>query len=132
MKLKAISELEQQVMEVVWQHPQSSVRDIMNRLTDHKPLAYTTVMTLVQRLYDKGLLIRYEQGKAFVYSAKMSKSTYCKSLAGNFLKNLIGHFGDVGIASFASSIDTLSDTKRDQLLHLLEKHEPPAKHKKNK
>lgn len=132
MKLKPISELEQQVMDVVWQHPGSSVRDIMNRLKDRKELAYTTVMTLLQRLFEKGLLNRHEEGKAFVYSPKMTKSSYCKSLAGNFLKQLIGSFGDVGIASFAKSIDTLSDPKREQLLHLLEKHEDPPKKKKSK
>ena len=53
-----LGELEQVVMEAVWAHPPSTVREIADRMRGDADRAYTTVMTTLDRLHRKGLLRR--------------------------------------------------------------------------
>lgn len=107
-------------MNLVWRHGHCSVRDLVNDLNLIKPVAYTTVLTVIQRLHEKGLVAKRADQKAFVYSARVSKETYSKTLAQSFLKKFIHSFGEIGIASFAHSIDSLSEDERQRLLDLLQ------------
>src|SRR5947209_4098486 len=98
MATKQMSELEQHVMDIIWAHQTCSVREIAEELSKERTIAYTTVLTIAQRLYDKGLVNRKEDGKAHVYLPKISKENYTKTIAKSFVKKFIGSFGDVGIA----------------------------------
>lgn len=74
-------------MEVVWSRGESSVRDVLARLA--RPLAYTTVMTTLDRLYKKDLLNRYKSERAFRYSPRCSRDDWehrrADSLVAGFL-----------------------------------------------
>lgn len=59
--------LERDVMQLAWSRPEVSVRDACERLGS--AVAYTTVMTTMDRLFKKGLLLRRKVGRAFVYRA---------------------------------------------------------------
>lgn len=117
MQQKVLSNLEQQVMDIIWKHKQCTVRNVLQYIK--RDLAYTTVATLLQRLHAKGFVTRRETRNGFIYLAKFSKESYSKNVAQNFLKKFIHSFGDTGIASFAESIDTLPQQKRDYFLKLL-------------
>lgn len=123
MQAKSLSNLEQKVMEIVWKYRECSVRVVHKQLNKRRKLAYTTVATILQRLFDKGLVQRKRQGLAYIYSPKLSKELYSKSLAGSFLHKFINSFGDVAIASFAASIESLPKRKRDYFIKLLEEYE---------
>ncbi|HLW77574.1 MAG TPA: BlaI/MecI/CopY family transcriptional regulator [Bryobacteraceae bacterium] len=71
--------LEQAVMEIVWQRPESSVHHVTELL--ERPLAYTTVMTTLDRLYKKGLLRRGKSDRAFIYSAALTRDEWEKKQA---------------------------------------------------
>jgi predicted transcriptional regulator len=70
----ALGPLEFSVMEVVWKAGMCNVRDVVQQLD--RGLAYTTVMTTMDRLYKKGLLDRIKFERAFVYSARISKDDW--------------------------------------------------------
>jgi predicted transcriptional regulator len=70
----ALGPLEMGVMELLWSRGESSVRDVVEKL--ERPLAYTTVMTTLDRLYKKGLLNRHKTDRAFVYAARMSRAEF--------------------------------------------------------
>jgi predicted transcriptional regulator len=123
MKSTSLGELEQQIMDIVWEQKHCSARDVLTKLKQEKKLAYTTVATILQRLFDKGLLIRKEDKSGYIYSPKLSKAKYSKNIVQSFLKNFINSFGDTAIASFADSIDKLPTQKRDYFLKLLEDHD---------
>ena len=57
--------LESDVLQVLWSKGESSVRDVLEQLD--RPLAYTTVMTTLDRLFKKGLLDRYKAERSFRY-----------------------------------------------------------------
>jgi len=61
-----LGHLESRVMDVLWARGESSVRDVADQL--ERPLAYTTVMTTLDRLFKKGVLARRKTDRAFVYS----------------------------------------------------------------
>jgi len=75
--------LEIAVMEILWTAGESNVHDVARRLD--RPLAYTTVMTTLDRLYKKGLLDRRKADRAFVYAPKFTRSDWERKRAGDFL-----------------------------------------------
>ena len=65
----AAGELERRVLEVLWSDESPiTARDVHTVLAQHRRIAYTTVMTTLVRLWEKGDLRRELRGKAFVYS----------------------------------------------------------------
>jgi len=116
---KQISELESQIMNIVWELKRCSVRDVVDNLKIQKKLAYTTVATILQRLYEKGLVKREEDKLAILYSPKVSKESYSKKIAKVITNNFFDTFGDIGVASFADSIDKLPKEKKKYFLQLL-------------
>lgn len=123
MKSTSLGKLEQQIMDIAWEQKNCSARDVLTELEKEKKLAYTTVATILQRLYDKGLLSRKESTVGHIYSPKVSRENYTKNVAKSFIKNLISSFGDTAIASFADSIDKLPDKKRKYFLEILKEHD---------
>lgn len=124
MKSTTLGGLEQQIMDIVWEDKNCSARDVLTKIEKEKKLAYTTVATILQRLYDKGLLSRKENAAAgHVYSPKVSREKYTKNVANSFLKNFINSFGDTAIASFADSIDKLPEKKRKYFLEILDEYD---------
>jgi predicted transcriptional regulator len=124
MKDVALSVFEQQVMDIVWRRKrQCSIREIFEEIQKERDVAYTTVATMVQRLYDKRLLARREDGKGYVYLPKLTKKSYAKRIARSFFAHFFNAYGDIALASFAESIEDLPEEKRAYLLDLLEQHE---------
>jgi predicted transcriptional regulator len=67
-KLLLLGSLEREVLTLVCENGGGTVRDICNCLS--RPLAYTTVMTTLDRLYKKDLLIRQKEGRGFHYALR--------------------------------------------------------------
>jgi predicted transcriptional regulator len=89
--------LESEVMNAVWAAESPvSVRAIVDALNTGRaePLAYTTVMTVMNRLADKQVLARSPAGRSFVYEATAPDP------AGIAVKNVIRTYGDEAMAHF--------------------------------
>lgn len=121
MSQKTLSPLEQEVMNVIWELKECSIRAVLEKLNQEKRLAYTTVATLLQRLFEKGLVSRISHGTVLSYTPKVSKEMYGKKMARSFIQTFISSFGETAIVSFAESIEKLPKDKKDYLLQLLEK-----------
>jgi predicted transcriptional regulator len=79
--------LEIDVMEAMWKYGASSVREVVGRM--ERKLAYTTVMTTLDRLYKKGLLEREMADRAFVYRAKLSREEWDRRRAGEMMAGFL-------------------------------------------
>jgi BlaI family penicillinase repressor len=64
---------ELEILQIIWEHGSCTVRDVMNLLSSKRPRAYTSVMSLMNVMADKGMLKQKAEGKAFVYSEKISR-----------------------------------------------------------
>ena len=123
MKTKQISDLEQEIMNIVWGLDGCSVRDVLEKVNQTKQLAYTTVATVLQRLYEKGLVKRKEERSIIFYSPKVTKKAYGRNVAQSFVRRFVNSFGDTAIASFAGSVDSLPKDKREYFLKLLDQYD---------
>lgn len=121
MEAKHLGELEQQVMNIVWKYKGCSIRNIVSNIQKKRKIAYTTVATILQRLYEKELVDRKQEKHGYWYFAKISKESYIKNLASSFLRKMTHSFGDLAITSFAETLDSLPNKKKKYLLELLRK-----------
>jgi predicted transcriptional regulator len=67
-----LAPLELECLSVLWPMGEGTVRDIHRALTASRPRAYTTVLTIMDRLEQKGIVTRRKVGKAFHYQARLS------------------------------------------------------------
>ncbi len=75
--------LESAALELIWEFGESSVYDVAGRLD--RPLAYSTVMTTLDRLFKKGLLDRRKVDRAFIYFARFAREDWERKRAGLML-----------------------------------------------
>ena len=79
--------LEQRLLDAVWARGTTTVRELVEGGYDD--LAYTTVMTTLDRLFKKGLLTRSEEGRAFRYEARFSREELQREAAGSAFRQLL-------------------------------------------
>jgi predicted transcriptional regulator len=119
----ALHELEAEIMEEVWRQGETTVKLVMEALNrkTKPPRAYTTYMTVMRRLNDKGLLDRTRSGRHDTYAPRLSREQYQQRRAGAEVRGLVDQFGEVALAQFAKSLSTLDPAKRRQLRRLADK-----------
>jgi predicted transcriptional regulator len=83
----ALGPLEISTMEILWQRGESNVRDVVERL--ERRLAYTTVMTTLDRLFKKGLLDRRKVGRSFAYLPRLSRQEWEEKRAGELVAGFL-------------------------------------------
>ncbi|MBI4038714.1 BlaI/MecI/CopY family transcriptional regulator [Candidatus Daviesbacteria bacterium] len=120
MKAKALSELEQEVMNIVWKCGDCTVRDVLERINMKKKLAYTTVMTIMGRLVDKGVLARKPDGLSYLYYPRISKKNFVAKSVHNIFTTAVTSLGQEAITHFVKEIQKLSPKKRRELLKILD------------
>jgi predicted transcriptional regulator len=118
---KLLGPLEAEVMRVLWQAGEPlTVRGLLGELNSSRrpQLAYTTVMTVMNRLTEKGALRRERRGRGFVYEPTAD------SPAGIAVQNVVRDFGDAAVAQFVDQaradpellgrLERLLDAERDE------------------
>lgn len=125
--------LERDVMKIVWQRAgsnspddkdnrgEASVRDVY--LAFNERLAYTTIMTTLDRLHKKGLLERRKDGRAFLYSPRLSPKEFERSVARDVIDTLLGRGADGVEPVLACIVDAVGEHDRallDELDRLIE------------
>jgi predicted transcriptional regulator len=105
--MKHLGPLEQEVMDLIWSHQRLTVREVLVKLQLQRPIAYTTVMTIMNRLVKKGFLHRDTRGKTFIYSARATQAITVKTLVKQSIENLINQFGEQAVAAFIDEVDQL-------------------------
>ena len=106
-KLKTLVELEEEIMEIIWSNKQASVRSVLLELEKRRKIAYTTVMTVMARLYDKDILKRkMDKSGAFIYIPSKDKKTFLASASEKIIKNFLRQYGDIAVAQFVDVIET--------------------------
>jgi len=76
---------ELEALAVLWERSPLSVREVMEVLNRSRPRAYTSIMSLLNVMTDKGLLTRKPQGRAFVYAPKAGRKKTMRRLLGDLL-----------------------------------------------
>ena len=114
-------------MDVVWDSGEVTVRDVHDVLNKKRRLAYTTVMTTMTRLADKGLLSRVEDHPAHRFSARVSREQYASSTVRSVVDWLVEHFRDPAVSYFIDRVGEDDERMLDALLDAIEQKKGAAK-----
>ncbi len=116
-----LHELEAAIMDIVWgkQLVSFPVSDVLAVLEKQRDIAYTTVMTTVNRLYDKGLLRRERDGKRYLYSPELTRDEFLSSTAREVLEQAVG--GHQAMAMLAEKVSKASVGELDELEALIQR-----------
>ena len=112
MALAALGPLERQVLDETWQRGEVSVRELCVAFGDQ--IAYTTIMTTLDRLYKKRLLDRRKSGRAFIYCPAVSREQLEIGIREDVIEGLLD--GSEGIQPvLACIVDAVSEKDRELL-----------------
>jgi predicted transcriptional regulator len=112
----AFGHLERAVMEIVWRGEPLNVREVQSHLP--RAVAYTTVMTTLDRLFKKGFVDRVRQGRAFVYTARHSRDQVANAVAAGLITGLLQ--GDGSARPLLSNLVDVVAERDEALLDELE------------
>jgi len=118
--LPALHELEAEIMHEVWRQGETNVRLVMEALnrSGPAPRAYTTYMTVMQRLHKKGLLDRARTGRSDTYVPRLSEQEYREGRARAQVAGLVEEYGDVALSHFARALSSVDPAKLRRLRKL--------------
>lgn len=110
-----LGKLERQIMETLWKRGESSVRDILEGLNHLHAPTYSTLITVMNRLSDKGLLERKKSGKTFFYTPVYTKNELLDIVS----KKVIQGISELSLqTTILNFVDHISSKDFEQLDHL--------------
>ena len=113
-KSSTLTDLETDIMNIVWQKKQVTVRNVYEILREIRPLAYTTVLTVLGTLTDKGVVHREMRDRTYIYRPKMSR----KEAISRNLQHVAGKFFEGSARSLAAHMIESEKLSRDELEEL--------------
>ena len=109
----ALGTLERQVLDETWRRGEVTVRDVYRAFDEQ--IAYTTLMTTLDRLFKKQLLDRRKDGRAFLYSPAISEADLQQGITEDVIEGLLGHGAESVEPVLACIVDTVSERDRELL-----------------
>lgn len=102
-----LGELQADVIGVFWRRDSATVRETLDELNAarEQKLAYTTVLTLVSRLWQRNLLKRESEGRGFRYQAARTREQLLGELSDELIDRLLDDFGDIAVARLGERLD---------------------------
>ncbi len=110
-----LGDLQAAVMQIFWRRESATVREVADELNKKRSLAYTTVLTLVSRLYSRGLLEREPEGRGFRYWAAKSRDDFLGELSDQLIDRLFADFGAIGVARLGERLNELGAQEKQRL-----------------
>lgn len=109
-------------MDVVWsrglQH--FAVSEVLAVLEKRREIAYTTVMTTVARLHDKGLLKRKREGKRYLYEVRLTREEFLQQTAREVLQQIGEPAGRESLAFLVDTISAADSEALDELERIID------------
>ncbi len=115
-----LHELERKVMDHLWTLGEGSVREVLQAVnaTSSRELAYTTIMTILQRLDRKQVVKRRREGKTDFYKPAMTRAEYSEARAAAEVGALVENYGEAALVHFARQMNQLDSKRQEQLRRL--------------
>jgi predicted transcriptional regulator len=115
-----LHELEAEIMHELWEQGECTVRTVLDAINARSTptRAYTTILTVMQRLHAKDLLRRERRGRRDVYVATLTREEYAEARAEAEVGALVAEYGDVALAHFSRHIRGLDPERREQIRRL--------------
>ena len=117
---QVLGDLEAEIMECMCELGSASVREVHECLAEKREIAYTTVMTVMSRLSEKGMLQRTQEGRAYLYAPVESRDAFCTNVVRRVLDGLFGGAGRPVLAHFVENLTEADSAELDGLAQVIE------------
>lgn len=107
--------LEAKIMEFLWLGEECSIKEVQQKLESEKPVNFNTVMTVMNRLVEKGALKKRTSGRISLFSPVLSKDDFLEEQSKKLTENLLDEFGGVVISHMIDSLTDVDETLLDKL-----------------
>jgi predicted transcriptional regulator len=117
--MKSLTEVELELMTILWRLEEGSVNDVLAELPKERKLAYTSVSTMMRILEQKKVIASRKEGRGHIYFPKLKKAEYEASSVKNLVKKV---FEGAPVALVRQLLDTekLSSAEIDEIRKLLD------------
>jgi predicted transcriptional regulator len=112
------------IMKVVWRKEQATVRDVYEALQASRPVAYTTVMTMMRILQEKGFLTKVAEDKAHVYAPTQPRQQVLGSMVRDFVDRVFDGASE-GLLLHLAKDNQLTAKQKKLLAELIDDKEKP-------
>lgn len=108
-----------EVLHHVWSLGEATVADVRERILDDRDVAYTTVMTVMKKLAEKGYLDYYKEGRSYVYHPAQEPNEVQHNLLRRLMEKVF-HGSPSALVQTLVQKEELSDTERHELKSIIE------------
>ncbi len=112
--LAPVGESEMEILHIVWERGEASVAEVHEQILTTRKVAYTTVMTIMKKLSDKGLLTYRKEGVSYIYSAAKPESEVKHGLLRNMLTKVFKGSHSEMVQSLVEN-ESLSEAERREI-----------------
>ena len=123
------TERELQILKVLWDREEATVREVYESLREHLPIVQNTVQAFLRIMEDKGLVSHSTRGRSFVYRAELPRHTTNENLLSGVLDGVFDGALDALVAS-AFALKPPSKSELARLRELLAQHEQKPRRKR--
>jgi predicted transcriptional regulator len=113
---RVLGPLETEVIEEVWRQGETTtIRRVWDALRRQRPMSFNTVMTVMNRLAEKGILIRRGQTGSYRFFARVNREVFLAGVSKAIAAGLIRDFGDYAVAEFVAALREADPEKLEEL-----------------
>ena len=109
---------ELEIMKLVWRMKNATVRDVYEALREQRKIAYTTVMTTMKILENKGFLKKWQEGRAYVYESTLPKSEIVGAMVQDFVGRVFDGSAEALLVHLAEDLQ-LSKEELEKIARLI-------------
>jgi BlaI family transcriptional regulator, penicillinase repressor len=113
-RIHRLGDLQLKIMTVLWGHGEASVSQVLESLTGHKELAYTTMATMLRKMEARGLVAHRAEGRSFIYRARLAAEEVSRGMADHLVDRLF----QGSLVEAVSHLLTTREVSREELTKL--------------
>ena len=117
--LTHLGETEMEVLHHVWDLGEASVADVRERILEDRDVAYTTIMTVMKKLAEKGYLTYHKEGRSYVYEPAQQPDEVQHSLLQRLMEKVF-HGSPSSLVQTLVQRENLSDAERREILDIID------------
>lgn len=101
--------LEAKIMDILWNDVEMTIKDVQQILDREKVTNFNTVMTVMNRLVEKGILQKRVEGRSFLFRPVLSREEFLNAQSKEMTTELMGEFGNVVVSHMLDALEDVDD-----------------------
>lgn len=107
--------LEAKIMDILWAGPEMAIKDVQHQLEREKPVNFNTVMTVMNRLVEKGILEKRQEGRSFLYQPVLTREQFLDNQSKELTHELIEEFGPLVVNHMLDALEEADPSLMEKL-----------------